>query len=82
MFAKYLYAYKGFICKTLDPFFDSHALEFIDPDEDVLLLSESASDFEYDLPDGYDSHNEANPDCIPVVSSGSDYSSEFDLDGA
>ena len=34
---KLLYAYKEFICKTLDPLFDSYALEFVDPDEDVIL---------------------------------------------
>lgn len=38
------------------------------------------SAFEYNLPEGYDSQNEDNPEYIPVVSSGDEFSSD-DEDG-
>jgi len=66
---KLLYAYKEFICKTLDPLFDSYALEFVDPDEDVILAESEESEYEYDLPEGYDSQNSDNPEFIPVMRS-------------
>ena len=79
MHNKLLYAFKEFICKTLDPFFDSQGLEFIDPDEDVILSSSDESDFEYNLPSGYNSQDSDNPEYIPVMGSGSESSSS---DGA
>lgn len=75
---RHLYAYKEFICNTMDPFFDSHMLEFIDPDEDVILSDSVESEFEYDLPSGYDSQNSDNPEFIPVLTSGSENFSDDD----
>ena len=75
---RHLYAYKEFICKTMDPFFDTHMLEFIDPDEDVILSDSVESEFEYDLPSGYDSQNSDNPEFIPVLTSGSENLSDDD----
>ena len=53
---RHLYAFKDFIVKVLDPFFETQGLEFVDPDEDVVISDESAeSNFVYDLPSGYNS---------------------------
>ena len=66
---KLMHAYKEFLCETLDPWFDSHQLEFCDPDEDVDLASSDESVFEYHLPEGYDSHGENAHEFIAVISS-------------
>ena len=54
----------------LDIFFEQHGLEFMDPDEDVVLSDSQESDFVYDLPSGYNSQDEDNPEAISVLSSG------------
>ena len=80
---KHLLAFKEFCCQKLDLFFyaTNLGLTFIDPDADVIELSDSAeSAYEYDLPSGYDSKDENNPDFISLISSGysSDSSEEKD----
>jgi len=40
------------------------------------LSSSDESVFEYDLPEGYDSQNELNPEFIPILSSGSENGGE------
>lgn len=54
----------------LDTFFEQHGLEFMDPDEDVVLSDSQESEFVYDLPSGYNSQDEDNPEAISVLSSG------------
>ena len=54
----------------LDTFFEQHGLEFMDPDEDVVLSDSQESEFVYDLPSGYNSQDEDNPEVISVISSG------------
>ena len=74
--SKLLYAYKEFVCQTLDPFFDSHQLEFVDPDEDIALPESEESDWEYNGDEGYDSNDEDNPEFLEVISSGDGDSSD------
>ena len=42
----------------------------MDPDEDVVLSDSQESEFIYDLPSGYNSQDEDNPEAISVLSSG------------
>jgi len=42
----------------------------------VILSDSIESDFEYDLPEGYDSQDLDNPELIPVLTSGSEQLSD------
>ena len=67
---KHIWAFKEYCISKLDTFFEQHGLEFADPDEDVALSDSQESEFVYDLPEGYDSGDEGNPEFISVISSG------------
>ena len=75
---KHLLAFKEFCCRTLDPYFESQGFEFVDPDEDVVLSDSQESEFVYDLPDGYNSQDENNPDYISMMSSGNSSNGDDD----
>ena len=56
-------AYKEFMCRTLEPFFESKDVDFIDPDEEPELGDSSElSEFHYDLPEGFDEEKDRNID--------------------
>ena len=73
---KHLHAFKEFCCTKLDPFFELNGVAFVDPDEDVVLSDSAESEFEYDLPSGYDSNDENNSEFISVMSSGNESSDQ------
>ena len=75
---RHLYAFKEFCCRMLEPYFESRGLEFIDPDEDAVLSDSQESDFVYDLPSGYNSQDENNPEYITVLTSGNTSEAEAD----
>ena len=73
---KHLVAFKEYCCRTLDPFFEGHGLELVDPDEDPILADSEVSEYEDDLEEGYNSQAEDNPKAISVMSSGNSSESE------
>ena len=49
------------MCRTLDTFFESKGVEFFDPDEEPEAGDSSElSEFQYNLPDGYDHERDHN----------------------
>lgn len=55
-------------------------MPFCDPDEDVVMSDSAESDFEYDLPSGYDSQDENNSEFISMMSSGDESSHRGDME--